>query len=74
MVPGTQKRLTASPPPLILETKNGRAVCPICKRLLNVSVARTTEARDLPAWCRRCGWQGQVDIADGVCSTVSPNR
>ncbi|MBR3331669.1 MAG: hypothetical protein IKG25_10790 [Mogibacterium sp.] len=74
MVPGTSKDLTATPPIRKLETKNGRVVCPICKRLLNISVRPQTTADHLPVWCRRCEWQGQVKITDGVCFVVSPNR
>lgn len=57
-----------------LTVKNQRVVCPVCARLTNVSVLPDTTARSLPIWCRRCGWQGQVNIVDGVCYLVSPNR
>ena len=57
-----------------LTVKNERVVCPVCARLTNVSVLPDTKAQRLPIWCRRCGWQGQVNIVDGVCYIVSPNR
>lgn len=57
-----------------MAVKNERVVCPTCGRLVNVSVLPETTADNLPAWCRRCGWQGQVKIERGVCFNVSPNR
>lgn len=57
-----------------LTVKNERVVCPKCGRLLNVSVRPDTTADNLPAWCRRCEWQGKVKIERGVCFNVSPNR
>ena len=74
MQAGTQKCLTDTGGLSKLELKNGRAVCPQCGRLLNVSVLPWTSADALPAWCRRCRWQGQLNINKGVCFIVSPNR
>lgn len=57
-----------------MAVKKDRVMCPTCGRLVNLSVRPDTTADHLPAWCRRCGWQGQVKIVSGVCYNVSPNR
>lgn len=57
-----------------LGAKNGRVLCPMCGRMTNVTAEAETRAEHLPAWCRRCGWNGKVKIASGVCFVESPNR
>ena len=57
-----------------LAVKRGRVECPICHRLSNVSVDGSTQARSLPAFCARCGWNGKLNIDNGVCFIESPSR
>lgn len=58
----------------ILPVKKGRVECPICHRLTNVKVGDDTQARSLPAFCAKCGWDGEVNIDNGVCYIGSPGR
>ena len=38
-----------------LETRNGRAVCPVCRRETPVRILTTTQLVDFPLFCKRCG-------------------
>lgn len=60
MVPGTQKRLTAPPPVSKLETRDGRAVCPICGRLTQTRINPGTVLVNFPLYCKRCNQESVV--------------
>ena len=54
LVPGTQKDLTASVPPVKLEARNGRAVCPICGRETQTRILSGTTLERFPLYCKHC--------------------
>ena len=54
MVPGTQKDLTRPDAPTRMETKNGRAVCPICGRPTPLRILRGTILVEFPLYCKHC--------------------
>ena len=51
---GTSKQLTERPAAAKLETRNGRAVCPICRNETQTRVLPSTELKNFPLYCKRC--------------------
>lgn len=49
----------------LLETKNNRLVCPVCRQRMNQSTEENTTARNLPVWCKTCKSVHLVDIVGG---------
>ena len=54
MPDGTRKDLTATAPPVKLETRNGRAVCPICHRETQTRILSGTTLGRFPLYCKNC--------------------
>lgn len=54
MVPGTQNRLTDDTEKSKLETRNGRAVCPICHRETKTRIRSDTALDNFQLFCERC--------------------
>lgn len=48
--------------------KDGKVVCPICKRKTDQTVEPDTRAENLRLWCRRCKSSFVVNIDLGACS------
>ena len=46
-----------------MQVKGGRIVCPVCGEPTDQRVLASTEARDLPVWCRHCRRRVIVQIA-----------
>ncbi|MBQ4366320.1 MAG: hypothetical protein II804_08670 [Clostridia bacterium] len=50
-----------------LDVKNGKIVCPRCRRTTQQVVRPDTSARHLQVWCRGCKAEFLVDIDSGQC-------
>lgn len=51
-----------------LRLKDGKIVCPCCKRKTDQAVSPGTRAENLELWCRRCKTSFVVNIEQGACS------
>jgi transcription elongation factor Elf1 len=51
----------------MLVKRGGFLQCPFCGNRKLLRVEATTEARELPVWCRKCQREITVDIARGQC-------
>lgn len=51
-----------------LVVKDGKVVCPVCKRKTDQTVRLDTKAENFPLWCRRCKNSFVVNIDLGACS------
>ena len=54
MGPGTRKSLTGTPEKVKLETRNGRALCPICGRETKTRIGADTVLDNFQLYCDRC--------------------
>lgn len=52
-----------------LTVKDGRVVCPNCKRKTDQAIRLDTKAENLELWCRRCKTSFIVNIELGACSS-----
>lgn len=49
----------------LLEIKNHRFVCPVCRQRMTQSTEVNTSAKNLPVWCKTCKAVHLVDIVGG---------
>lgn len=57
-----------------LRVRNGRYVCPFCKRTTYQKASSETSAKNLILWCRFCKEEFQVNIDSGQCSLTARAR
>ncbi len=58
----------------MIRIKDGRIVCPICKRKTNSAVLPNSYGRNIPVFCPHCKQTHIVDINDGQSCIDSPSR
>ena len=58
----------------MLRIKDGRIVCPVCKKRTHQAVTNQTTATNLPLWCEHCRQVHSIDIDVGQCCMISPCR
>jgi len=71
MVPGTQKPLTGASAPIKLETRNGRAVCPVCGRETQTRILPGTILERFPLYCKRCAQTSVVSYREPEPESLS---
>lgn len=59
--------------PAMIRVKDGRIVCPNCKRKTNSSILPNSFGKNIPVFCPHCKKTYVVDILDGQSCIDSPS-
>ena len=59
----TNTVLRNSPPRDIIKTKRTTVRCPVCKKGPVLYLLPTTEVKDLPVKCKKCGAESVINIS-----------